>query len=74
MEATGQPGLTDLLQRKDWPAPLQVPKKIIIPFHSEILLLGIYPKKERAVSTSHRRVIYKVTNTGRFKWPVRAAS
>lgn len=58
MEAAGQPGLTDLLQREDWPAPLEVLKMIIIPFHSEILLLGIYPKKERAVSTKVTRGLF----------------
>lgn len=38
-------------KRASHPAALKVPKKITIHFNSEIPLLGISPKKEKAVST-----------------------
>lgn len=49
---------SEIYCREDRPAPLEVLKKIIISFHSEILLLGIYPKKERAVSTKVTRGLF----------------
>lgn len=67
----GLPGQAGLAEATRSPAdtlptdtgPEKIQKKITVPIHSAILRPGIYPKKEKAVSTEVARVVYTETAT-----------